>query len=76
MIDVWLNIFNISHYNTFTLSHQFLSEITLHTAKIPKSYFLKNRLFLGDFGVVYNYIVYIIFFSSDIPFDSFFYVKV
>ena len=56
MIDVWLNIFNISNYYTITLLHQFMSEITLHTTKTPKSYFLKNRLFLGGIGVDNNYI--------------------
>ena len=42
-----------------------MSEINLHTAQTPKSYFLKNLLFLGDFGVVYNYIhsIYYIFFD-------------
>ena len=42
-----------------------MSEITLHTAETPKSYFLKNRLFLGGIGVVYNYIhsIYYIFFD-------------
>ena len=54
-----------------------MSEITLHTANLPKSYSRKNADFLGDFGVVYNYIhsIYYII-STDIPFDSFFYVKV
>ena len=33
-----------------------MSEITLHTAKIPKSYFLKKSIFLGDTGVDNNYI--------------------
>ena len=33
-----------------------MSEITLHTANLPKSYFLKNRHFLGDTGVDNNYI--------------------
>lgn len=33
-----------------------MSEITLHTAKTPKSYFLKNANFLGDTGVDNNYI--------------------
>ena len=47
-----LNIFNISKYYTITLLHQFMSEITLHTTKTPKSYFLKKRLFLGGIGVV------------------------
>ena len=41
---------------TITLLHQFMSEITLHTTKTPKSYFLKNRHFLGDTGVDNNYI--------------------
>ena len=42
-----------------------MSEIILHTANLPKSYFLKNRLFLGVSGVVYNYIhsIYYIFFD-------------
>ena len=42
-----------------------MSEFTLHTTKMLKSYFLKNLLFLGDFGVVYNYIhsIYYIFFD-------------
>ena len=54
-----------------------MSEITLHTAKTPKSYFLKIDDFLGDTEVVYNYIhsIYYIF-STDIPFDSFFNVIV
>ena len=55
-----------------------MSEIILHTANLPKSYSRKNDDFLGALGVVYNYIllliIYIIFFSTDIPFDSFFYV--
>ena len=33
-----------------------MSEITLHTANLPKSYFLKNRLFFGGIGVDNNYI--------------------
>ena len=37
-----------------------MSEIILHTANLPKLYFLKNRLFLGDTGVDDNYI-YIIY---------------
>ncbi len=56
MIDDWLNIFNISNFHTSTLPHYFMSEITLYTAKTPKSYFLKNRLFLGGIGVDNNYI--------------------
>ena len=42
-----------------------MSEIILHTANLPKSYFLKNRRFLGVSGVVYNYIhsIYYIFFA-------------
>ena len=49
-----------------------MSEITLHTAQLQKSYSAKITDFLGDFGVVYNYIhcIYYIF-STDIPFDSF-----
>ena len=46
-----------------------MSEITLHTAETPKSYFLKNRLFLGGIGVdniiyilyIYNIIFYAIY---------------
>ena len=65
MIDVWLNIFNISNFHTSTLPHYFMSEITLYTAKTPKSYFLKIDDFLGDTEVVYNYIhsIYYIFFD-------------
>ena len=33
-----------------------MSEILPHTAETPKSYSRKNDDFLGDFGVVYNYI--------------------
>jgi hypothetical protein len=33
-----------------------MSEITLHAAQIPKSYFLKNDDFLGGIGVDNNYI--------------------
>ena len=42
-----------------------MSEISLHTAQIPKSYFLKKCRFLGALGVVYNYIrsIYYIFFA-------------
>ena len=42
-----------------------MSEITLHTANLPKSYFRKNDDFLGALGVVYNYIhsIYYIFFD-------------
>ena len=42
-----------------------MSEINLHTAQTPKSYFTKNLLFLGALGVVYNYIhsIYYIFFD-------------
>ena len=42
-----------------------MSEISPHTAQIPKSYFLKNDDFLGVSGVVYNYIhsIYYIFFE-------------
>jgi hypothetical protein len=38
-----------------------MSEIILHIANLPKSYFLKNRLFLGGIGVDNNYILYIIY---------------
>ena len=42
-----------------------MSEITLHTANLPKSYSRKNDDFLGALGVVYNYIhsIYYIFFD-------------
>ena len=42
-----------------------MSEIFLHTAQTPKSYFTKNADFLGALGVVYNYIhsIYYIFFA-------------
>ena len=42
-----------------------MSEITLHTAKTPKSYSAKIDDFLGGIGVVYNYIlsIYYIFFD-------------
>ena len=42
-----------------------MSEILPHTAETPKSYSRKNDDFLGDFGVVYNYIlsIYYIFFE-------------
>ena len=42
-----------------------MSEITLHAAQTPKSYFLKKCRFLGALGVVYNYIhsIYYIFFD-------------
>ena len=33
-----------------------MSEIILHTANLPKSYFLKNAVFLGGIGVDNNYI--------------------
>ena len=54
-----------------------MSEILPHTAETPKSYSRKNDDFLGDFGVVYNYIhsIYYIFFRY-ILFDSFFIVIV
>ena len=54
-----------------------MSEIILHAAQTPKSYFLKIDDFLGDFGVVYNYIhsIYYIFLRY-ILFDSFFIVIV
>ena len=51
-----LNIFNISNYYTITLLHQFMSEITLHTTKTPKSYFFEKSTFLGGIGVDNNYI--------------------
>ena len=38
-----------------------MSEITLYTAETPKSYFLKNRLFLGGIGVDNNYILNLIY---------------
>ena len=52
-----------------------MSENILHTANLPKSYSRKNDDFLGVSGVVYNYIhsIYYIF-STDIPFDSFFFM--
>ena len=65
-VDDWLLMyFNISHYHTTTLPHIFMSEFSRHTAKLPKTYFSKNRRFLGDTGVVYNYIhsIYYIFFE-------------
>jgi hypothetical protein len=40
--DKIFNIFNIFNYHIITLSHHFMSEITLHTAQLPKSYFAKN----------------------------------
>ena len=40
-----------------------MSEITLHTANLPKSYFLKNRHFLGGIGVDNSYIYNIIFYA-------------
>ena len=42
-----------------------MSEFFLHTAKLLKTYFSKNRDFLGVSGVVYNYIynIYYIFFE-------------
>ena len=42
-----------------------MSEITLHTAQLPKSYSSKIDDFLGVSGVVYNYIhsIYYIFFD-------------
>lgn len=42
-----------------------MSEITLDTAKTPKSYSSKIDDFLGALGVVYNYIhsIYYIFFD-------------
>ena len=42
-----------------------MSELTYHTAQLPKKYFAKKQHFLGDFGVVYNYIhsIYYIFFE-------------
>lgn len=42
-----------------------MSEFFLHTAKLLKTYFSKNRDFLGGIGVVYNYIhsIYYIFFE-------------
>ena len=56
--------FNISRDNTFTLSHTFMSEITLYVAQSHNSYFLKNDDFFRGSGVVYNYIhcIYYIFF--------------
>ena len=60
-----LNIFNISKIHTSTLPHHFMSEITLHTAQLQKSYSAKIDDFLGEFRVVYNYIhsIYYIFFD-------------
>ena len=70
--------FNISRDNTFTLSHTFMSEITLYVAQSHNSYFLKNDDFFRGSGVVYNYIhcIYYIFFYTDMLFGSLFLVKV
>ena len=66
VVNRLLMYFNILHYHTTTLPHIFMSEISLHTAKLPEIYFSKNRRFLGEFRVVYNYIynIYYIFFRA------------
>ena len=62
-----LNIFNLSKSYTPTFLHIFMSEITLHTAQLSKSYSAKNCRFLGDTGVdniiyiIYNIIFYAIY---------------
>ena len=55
-----------------------MSEFTLHTTKMLKSYFLKIDDFLGDTEVVYNYIqsIYYIFFDRYTIRLFFFYVIV
>ena len=65
VVNRLLIYFYISHYHTTTLPHIFMSEIPLHTAQLLKTYFSKNRRFLGGIGVVYNYIhsIYYIFFE-------------
>ena len=65
MDDRLLIYFYISHYHTTTLPHIFMSEFSRHIAKLPEIYFSKNRRFLGEFRVVYNYIlsIYYIFFD-------------
>ena len=57
--------FNTFDYHTITLSHIFMCDFLLHTARLLKTYFSKNRRFLGEFRVVYNYIhsIYYIFFD-------------
>ena len=42
-----------------------MSEFPFHTAQLLKTYFSKNRRFLGVSGVIYNYIhsIYYIFFE-------------
>ena len=69
--------FNISNDNTFTLSHTFMSEITLYTAQSHNSYFLKNDDFFRGSGVVYNYIhsIYYIFFTPIYHLAIFFLLK-
>ena len=75
--SIQLTYFNTFDFHTTTLPHIFMSDFPLHTAQLLKNYFPKIGDFLGEFRVVYNiYIVYIIFFSSDTPFDTFFYVVV
>ena len=60
-----LTYFYTFDFHTTTLPHIFMSEISLHTAQLLKTYFSKNRRFLGGIGVVYNYIhsIYYIFFE-------------
>lgn len=67
--------FNISRDNTFTLSHTFMSEITLYTAQSNNSYFLKNDDFFRGSGVVYNYIhLYILYFFIPIYYLALFFL--
>ena len=54
-----------------------MSEISLHTANFPKSYSRKMTTFLGEFRVVYNYILSIYYiFSTLYATDILFNVKV
>ena len=75
--SIQLIYFNTFDFHTTTLSHIFMSEFLLHTAHLLKTYFPKNRRFLGGIGVVYNYIhsIYYIFFER-YAIDTFFYVVV
>ena len=72
-----LTLFNTFNYHTTTLPHVFMSQFTRLTAYSPKKYSLKKCHFLGDTGVVYNYIhsIYYIFFDR-YAIDTFFYVIV
>lgn len=71
--SIQLTYFNAFDFHTTTLPHIFMSEFPLHTAQLLKNYFPKIGDFLGEFRVVYKYILSnIIFFFERYAIETFF----